>query len=218
MANIDIEKKSGGTVWPWLLGLLLLIAVLAFIFWPRDNTRDEVAVTDNTEQRVGTSNAYATEDVTTTGTMAPAVRSYVDWATSISVQGEMGLDHQFTRTGLMNLADALAAVSLKAPNVNRQQVDNKLSRMRTMANDITDNWESTQHADKIKRAFQASVDVFDELQQSSFPNLNGDVASVRQAVEQMDTNTLTLDQKNKVKDVFRESADVLEKMSRNLGS
>ena len=130
----------------------------------------------------------------------------------------MGLDHEFTRNGLIQLADALAATAEKAPNVNREQFDGKLSRMRNMTNEITDNWESTQHANKIKQAFQASVDVFAEIQQSSFPNMDQNVVTVRQTVEQLDPNTLTLDQKDRVKAAFRESADLLAQMNQNTGS
>lgn len=213
MANIDIEKKEGGSIWPWILGLLLLVAVLAFIFWPRDNDPERVAATEP----VG--NTFATDTATAgaTESMAQPVSSYVTWAGSMPKEA-MGLDHEFTRSGLIQLADALAATAEKAPNVNREQFESKLSRMRTMANEITDNWESTQHADKIKKAFQASVDVFAEIQQSSFPNMDQNVASVRQTVEQLNPQTLTLDQKDRVKAAFRESADLLAQMNQNIGS
>lgn len=218
MANIDIEKKSGASVWPWLLGLLLVVAVLTFIFWPRDDDKNELATLSNTEQRDGATDTYPTDEVAAgTNTMAQPVSSYVEWSNNMS-KNEMGLAHEFTSNGLESMANALAAIAEKVPNVNQQQVNQKLIRMRKNAGTITENWKSTSHAAKIKQAFLASTDVFEALQQSSFPDLQSDVQEIRQAVNQMDTKTLTLNQKNKVKDVFRLSADVLQKMSQNRGS
>ena len=57
MANIDIEKKEGGSVWPWILGLLLLVAVLAFVFWPHDNDRDNDTDGVAATEQVGTTDA-----------------------------------------------------------------------------------------------------------------------------------------------------------------
>lgn len=205
-------------MWPWLLGLLLVGAVLTFIFWLRYDDKNELAPLSNTEQRAGSTDTYPNEKVAAgANTMAQPVSSYVEWCSNMP-QNEMGLDHEFTRNGLESMANALAAVAEKVPSVNQQQVNQKLIRMRENAGTITENWESTFHANKIKQAFQASTDVFEALQQSSFPDLQSDVQEIRQMVNQMDTKTLTLNQKNKVKDVFRLSADVLQKMSQNKSS
>lgn len=32
MADIEIERKRGGSVWPWILGLLLLL-LLGWLLW-----------------------------------------------------------------------------------------------------------------------------------------------------------------------------------------
>ncbi|HEV7347087.1 hypothetical protein [Telluribacter sp.] len=215
MANIDIEKKNGGGSWLWILGLLLLVAALAFIFWPKETSRDQDNVTGiaTTEQMAAGDDNYASDD--RAGTTSQPVTSFVNWSENMS-QNEMGLGHEFTKNGLMNMADALAAVAERAPGVNRQQFNSKLTTMRNKAIAITNNWESTSHANKIKDAFRASADVMEELQRSSFPAINNDVQRVRQSIDAMDTKTLTLDQKEKVKDVFKEAAEVVQSMDQNL--
>ncbi|GAB3171061.1 hypothetical protein [Telluribacter humicola] len=221
MDNIDIEKKKRGFSWLYILGLILLIAVLGFLFWPKDisDEQDDVVGLATTEEMAATDDNYAADDRTASdnNAMSQPVSSYVQWANNIS-QNEMGVDHEFTKNGLMNMADALAAVAERTPNVNRDQFNNKLNTMRNKANAITNNWESTSHANKIKDAFQASADVFAEIQRTSFQNMQQDVQGLKNEIQEMDTSTMTLEQKSKVKDVFRQAADVLQKMEQNRAS
>ncbi|CCH55958.1 hypothetical protein BN8_05258 [Fibrisoma limi BUZ 3] len=203
MAEIDIQKKSSSPIWPWILALLALIVVLAYVFWFRDD-ETETAV-------VPVSDTTATTTATNTGTLSEPVNTYVSWVGDMDNK-EMGLDHEFTHNGLTNLADALAAVADQAEGINRSQFDGKLNVMKARADEITRNWKSGKHGDMIKDAFRASADVMGDLQQTSFPELQQDVATVTQQINDMDTSTLTLDQRKQVKDVFRAAADVVRKM------
>ncbi|RIV27216.1 hypothetical protein DYU11_02570 [Fibrisoma montanum] len=203
MAEIDIQKKSSPPIWPWILVLLALIGVLAYIFWFR-NGETQPAVTPVTD-------TTATTTATNAGTLSEPVDTYVSWVSDMDNK-EMGLDHEFTHNGLTNLADALAAVADQVEGVNRSQFESKLNVMKTRADEITRNWKSGKHGDMIKDAFRASADVMGDLQQASFPDLQQDVATVTQQINDMDTSTLTLDQRKQVKDVFRAAADVVRKM------
>lgn len=203
MAEIDIQKKRSSPIWPWILGLLALIAILAYIFWDRDG--------DTRTAAVPATDTAATTTATTAGTLSEPVNTYVSWVADMDNK-EMGLDHEFTHNGLTNLANALAAVADQAEGVNRAQFDGKLNVMKTRADQITRDWKSGQHANMIKDAFRASADVMGDLQQTSFPGLQQDVATVSQQINDMDTSTLTLDQRKQVKDVFRAAADVVRNM------
>ncbi len=214
---MDVEKKNRGFSWLYILALLLFLLVLAILFWPKSTStsQDDVPGLAATEAMTASDDTYATDDSTGgNATMAQPVRSYVDWSATMSGRES---DQAFTKSGLMSLADALAAVAERAPNLNRDQINNKLSTMRNKASAITGNWESTAHASKIREAFWASADVFDAIQQSSFPDLKQDVQGLRNEIQRLDAQALTQDQKNKVKDVFREASDVLQKMEQNRG-
>jgi hypothetical protein len=53
------------------------------------------------------------------------------------------------------------------------------------------------------------------MQENSFSDLSAESNQVAQAANQIKTDVLTLDQKSAVKEFFRESADLLEKMNQN---
>lgn len=212
MADIDIEKKKN-SIWPWILGILALLAIIFIAWWALDDDDDDDVDMATVESVEGTES-----DMITTTTGAASIQSvddYITWTQNIEA-GDMGVEHTFTKNGLLNLATALKDVANDAPDVNKAQFDAKLTKMRAMADSITDEWKETTHANKIKRAFAASVDVMQELQQSSFPDLQSDVSNLQQEVSQMDPSVMTLEQKEEVKSFFRESADILQKMENNI--
>lgn len=58
MAEIRMEKKSGGMAWLWILLAILLIALLAWLFWPdRDEAATAVATATETGQTATSSEA-----------------------------------------------------------------------------------------------------------------------------------------------------------------
>lgn len=214
---MDAEKKNRGFSWLYIVALLLFLLVLAILFWPKSTgtSQDDVAGLAATEAMTAPDDAYATDDRTGgTAAMARPVRSYVEWSATMAGSES---DRAFTRNGLMSLADALAAVVERAPNLDRSQINNKLSTMREKAGALSGNWESTAHASKIREAFRAGADVFEELQQRSFPDLKEDVQALRSEIQRLEAQALTQEQKNRVKDVFREASDVLQKMEQRRG-
>jgi hypothetical protein len=48
MADIPIEHKSGRAIWPWIIGLIILIVILWLIFARRKPAPVAPAVTDTT--------------------------------------------------------------------------------------------------------------------------------------------------------------------------
>lgn len=47
MADIPIQRKEGHSFWPWLIGILIVIAVIWFLF-ARRNTTPTTTMTDTT--------------------------------------------------------------------------------------------------------------------------------------------------------------------------
>ena len=49
MADIKVERKRGPGVWPWIIGLIILLLLLWWLFAGRDNTvTDEIPPVDST--------------------------------------------------------------------------------------------------------------------------------------------------------------------------
>jgi len=69
---------------------------------------------------------------------------------------------------------------------------------------LTNEWKTTEK------------DLFTEM--SVVKDLKNIVQGLKNEIQQMDTSTMTLEQKSKVKDVFRQAADVLQKMEQNRAS
>ncbi|MDQ3557159.1 MAG: hypothetical protein M3409_10365 [Gemmatimonadota bacterium] len=48
MADINVERKEGGSIWPWILGLLLLALLAWWFFSQRNDDRVDTRTTADT--------------------------------------------------------------------------------------------------------------------------------------------------------------------------
>lgn len=213
MAEIIVEpdKKNNNNnpIWPWILGLLLLVGVIwaAVELLGDDEPEREMAAVETPviieEERV------VNEDVAYYG----PVQEYVNFVQSdASNNPDMGLDHEYTSEGIQKLKTALVAIADEqaAGDVNIEQ---KKETLNQAADNIQTDPMSTEHANSIKSAFTAAADLMDALQERSFPNLNNDVQEVQDAANSIETGTQTLNQKDQVKEFFKESSEALQAMA-----
>jgi hypothetical protein len=192
MAEIKIEKKT--PIWPWLLvGLLLLALILYFAM--RDDREDGYVAgdrdRDTTEQRVENREG--------------AVSEYVHFVESDS----MGDDHQYTREAFSRLVRAVRA---KADEVNHD-ISADLAQAEENVNRITNDPNSTTHANSIKNASEKLTQAMGNLQQAKFDGLNNEMQRVREASNSINPQTLALNQRNEIKSFLSNSADLLKKMN-----
>ncbi|MFN3999833.1 hypothetical protein [Algoriphagus sp.] len=203
MAEIKIEKKST-PIWPWILLGVALLALLIYLFSSRDegNGRDEI-----TEVRTEES-SYASSSREVTGNNS-AVLAFVSFIREDPDQ--MGLDHRFTNEALSRLTSATNAMADKV-GYNVQQ---DMSQVRTHTDKITKDPFETTHANSIREATGSLATALKNIQQKAFPGLASDADKVKNASTAIKANVLTLDQKKEVKNFFKESAQLLEKMNSN---
>ncbi|HSI70592.1 MAG TPA: hypothetical protein VK941_10185 [Gillisia sp.] len=218
MAEIKIEKKK--PIWPWIIvGLIILGIILYFLLAGNnddmddmddmdDNRTEQVRDTTYTDaQRRGTDNSTMGWDETSRDTLGTnGVSAYL---AHVEDRERMGIDHEYTNNALIHLIDAVEA---KAAEVN-MDIDKDLEEMREEAQEITQNPQATNHADKIKETGNKIADVLERIQEKNYPTLSGDVEDVRTAVQEIDSSTLTLEQKEEINSFFKEAADVLRSMS-----
>lgn len=196
MAEIKIEKKA--PVWPWIVAALVIIALLVYFFVLRDDNNS-----DQPGQEEQTTEQPATE--VNRGDNGGAVAAYVQF---VDAGRNMGLDHEYTNGALSRLTEAVRA---KAGQLN-VDVSADLQQVEQNAKQIEQDPFETSHADKIRSAADILARAMGNMQQQHYPDLNKEAEAVKQAASGIDPGTLTLDQRDAVKNFFDRSASLLQGM------
>jgi hypothetical protein len=208
MAEIKIEKKST-PIWPWILLGVALIALLIYLFSSRDESderNDMTEVTTEDSSYASSSQAGSNQAVASNNS---EVLSYVSFIRDDP--DRMGLDHEFTNEALSRLTAATNSMADKV-GYNIQQ---DMSQVRTQTDKITNDPFETTHAKSIRETTGSLATALKNIQQKAFPSLAGDADKVKNASTAIKADVLTLDQRKEVKNFFKESADLLEKMDTN---
>jgi hypothetical protein len=235
MADINIQKKDNKPVWPWVLGVLVVLGLAVWLFSGRSETgageRLATETRPNAERAAGPENLTGSDATQGRGMAAPEaetgagmggaalagpVADYIEYVRESNIRGEMGLDHEFTSNGLSKLGDALNSI------VDRHQADMNINQMRNefnqKADQIRSDPNSLRHANIISEAFTSAAAVISQLQQKHYPNLNGQANEVKQAAQSLNPNEQTLNQQGAVKAFFEKSSNTLEAMALNQSS
>ena len=194
MAEIKIEKKKA--IWPWIL-LLLLIVAIAYYF----STRDRGEATEEIVQSA------------TVETVEPIKQPETDYI-AIYLQfleegKQMDLSHGYSHDALTHLADA---VNQKAMQFG-MDVSSDMERVKMQADHLTMNELETTHADSIRAASVILTNVLQKIQQANYPNLGDEMNDVSKAAKNIKPKKLTLDQKQVVKNYFEKTGQLLKGMN-----
>lgn len=198
MAEIKIEKKN--PKWPWVLLILAIIGILLYLF------------TFNGDEEIGEMAEETTEEPADTRQDALNISTVSAYVSFIKEDPDpMGLDHEFTSEALSKLINATDAM---AEEIN-YDLKKDMDTVKTLSEQITEDPFETTHANAIKEAADILARVLQNIQQNAFPGLADEADEVKNSVTDIETDVLTLNQKEDVKNFFRESADLLEKMNNN---
>jgi hypothetical protein len=221
VAEIPIQHKEGHSIWPWILGLIVLLLVIWFIFGNRGGTT--VASTAETTASTAAGAVAAPGDTvpgaytgaatgaagaagmsaaggaaTATAGAPPAVADFDNWIATADSSRDEATQHAYTAGGLNRLAAALASLGASGP-----QLDSVRAKASTLASSSS---TSAKHADEARSAFLAAAAVFDSLA-TSHPGL--DATKVRSAAMAMKPGAHLLDQKDHVQAFFEAARDAL---------
>jgi ABC-type nickel/cobalt efflux system permease component RcnA len=202
MAEINIERKER-PIWPWIIGILVLL-LLIWLIWRAAST-DEIAPADETAV-TDTIPRDTVEDERT----GDAVNQYMNFVNQESP--EMGREHDYTSNGIRRLADALEEIVQEQNLSGDIEINQKRQDLRNKADRIQQDATSTQHANTIRDAFTSATDLMQSIQEKNFPGLGQDVEQARQSAQAVDPGTQTLEQRDKIKQFFRDAGNVVEKM------
>ena len=193
MAEIKIEKKK--SIWPWIILVLLAIALIWYYFIREPDNRDAI---ENTTEQV-----YVQDDVN--ADMNSDIGKYSAY---IGDTDKMGVDHEYSHGALIHLINA---VEEKADMLDFD-IKADLDEARKNASKITEDPEKLNHADLIKDSGKIITRALTTLQTAKFQNLAPDVTKVDEAVSAIDPAVNTLDQKDKVNNFFKSAESLLQKM------
>lgn len=218
MADIDVERK-GRSIWPWILGVLLLaLLIWAFLELFGDDEA-EVAEQDAIVAPVAQPATPAPPDAGA----PPEVTMYLAQCTNQqgTAAGEMGLGHQFTTDCLRQLRAGLSALigtqQVQDANVSAQlaQYDSTVQQL-----EQSDTTAST-HAGLTRDAAGTAAEVMQSMQQAwySAEEEAGDaVSEVQDAVDDIDASEPMLEQREDVHEFFREAGEALQTLAQPQGT
>ncbi|WP_424494260.1 hypothetical protein [Salinimicrobium sp. GXAS 041] len=204
MADIDIEKKSGGSKWIWIILGLIILALLIWWFTADDDEpleESEIEEVDTTTTETYEDTAEWDDTLSSGG-----VEGFI---AHVGDKSRMGIDHEYTNDALIQLMNAVEAKA-NEENVN---IDVELQEVRQQAQEITQDPMALDHADIIKNAGETLVSAMEKIQQEKYPDLSADIEEMRTAVQGIQPSVQTLEQKEQVNSFFDEAADALRKMS-----
>jgi hypothetical protein len=205
MAQIRIEEKKTGSVIPWVLGLILLGFVVWAGFALLDNEDNNTVLLDTEEVNVPLAE-MATEitDDINVNVYQNSVDKFMDYTATMT--GEMGLDHEFSHNALTYLADATEDVA-DAYNVD---ITSNTKRAKELANAIIVDPYATNHADMIRMAAINITETMERIDKWALDYTVADqISKLRKEAQAINSNTLTLNQKEDVRSFFGAARNVL---------
>lgn len=135
--------------------------------------------------------------------------SYIDF----NIDGKVALDHHFTHQGLTQLVSAADAIA-RAKNINIPQWEQQKQQILHAADQITQHWRSTDHADKTREAFLMTANVFQTLQQrGNFTALSYEASQLADAARRIDPSVNMTQQSEKVRDYFLRAESLVNTMA-----
>lgn len=195
MAEIKIEKKK--PVWPWILALLIIAAVVYFVFFREEQDASDTENTTPVEANDTDNRVQNNADVA----------AYVDYISRN--RDEMSLDHEFTNEAFRKL---IAATKATANDVG-YDIERDMGQVEEYAGKITNDPYDTTHANSIRKAADTLSAILQNIQQRANPELGNEATAVKNAAAEINPDTLTLDQKSEVKSFFDKASDLLEKIN-----
>ena len=208
MAEIPIERKKGGPGWlPWLLGLLLLLA-LGYCFMRRGDgtaTADSAnasgaAVTDSAAIGAGAAAGAAAGTVPTSG--GGAVEQFAQFVAQRDTANETEGQHQYTAEGVRRLAAALEETSGGA------SIQAYADSMRRSVDRLQRSSSQDGHADDAKAAFSAAVSAMASIDQAR--GRARDVAPMRAIYGELKSEQPLVPQLGTVHRFFEAARDALQ--------
>ena len=203
MAEINIEKKKKGSIWPWIIGLLVIVGIIWVASEVIDDPDNEVAEQQNTVAPVDQQNEGVSDNANMAASTA-ASEDFISYVNDENVKEQMGADHETTSEALMKLSTALREIS------GGDQFQQEISQIEENARQIQEDSSSLQHADIVSQTFTNAANVLQQIQNNQYPDAQSDVQEVQEIASKIQEDQQLLDQKENVQAFFEEAGQAIE--------
>lgn len=208
MAEIKIEKKT--PVWPWILVVLIIIAVVAFFIfndYDADDVSDDVAT-----EKVDSTDTYRNDATDTYDQSAfdkyNAAMSQFD--SYVNDSNRIGTDTIYTKTAFHKLADL---VVLKADQNNLPSSE-ALENLRGYAMQASETVNDMSISESLNAIGNDIASVVESIQDKNFPNLDSDVSKLKDISDKLDNNIALAKQQQNIQVFMMKSKSILNSMKR----
>ncbi|HEY8400276.1 MAG TPA: hypothetical protein VIK89_03385 [Cytophagaceae bacterium] len=211
MADIRIEKKSK-PLWPWILGVLVVIGLVWAVVQFSDSKKQETAY--NTEQKTtGEPTEWQTQGEPTEETSMANVNSFVAFINEEEVTDQIGIDNQITGDALDKLSAAMKDLAGDDQTFHQQ-----INSIEQTAQEIKEDPESMSEGTKVTEAFHSASNLLSDIQASKYPGAEEAVIQVEDAAKAVTAEDQLQNQQREIKTFFEESAKALEEMRDQVSS
>ncbi len=139
-------------------------------------------------------------------------RDYSNWKT-INIDGEVGLDHNFTHDGLTKLL-TYAEAMVQHEGITVMNFNEKKSKIIKLADELQKNWKSGEHADKAREAFIMTAGLMKEIYEDADLDINQKmVTKLEDAASRINGEELMTNQKEHVYAFFERAEMLLNSMA-----
>ena len=214
MAEIKIEKKK--PVWPWILGVLVVIGIIAYFIYENPD-RDHL--TDDFDD--GTTNEQVMESerghLDSLGTrkdyqVGSSYDQYAAFEGSIRDSTRIAVDSSYTKKAYYNLCKAVAKKA-EEKDVEGSQALTDLQDFSMLITKVSSPLSSAESAKNFKTASDKVAKVLEDIQVKSYPQLQSQVADLKQVTSKMDGYISMDKQQANITQFLQKSRDVLRAMN-----
>lgn len=211
MAEIKIKEKK--PIWPWILLALVILALLFFLLQDDDDVTDDydsddIEMIDDNDMDDDDMDDDTMDNNTTARLSDSADSKIAEYNTYVSENMDMDINHEYSNAVLSRLINATEALA----NSLDVDINADLEEARAQTASITKDPYDTDHANKIKQAGNTIVRGLKKIQTQKFPSMTKECTELQNAIMDINTQTLTLNQKQDVKAFFKQAGELLTNM------
>ena len=214
MADIDLERKSNRTWWPWVLALL--VAILAIWAVAEVLEDDEVPMASDeivAPAPLGPEAGPAAEMGTAGEGADAAIAQFRQRCVTTTDDQDMSRQHQWTVSCIESMATAMEA-TIQADTVGSIVLQERLETLRQRASDVQrSDASATTHAATVSAAFDAGADLVETFQEERGATGADYAGDVREAADQLAGEGQLLEQREAVHSFFESVGNALQSMS-----
>src|SRR5690606_595779 len=175
MAEIKIEKIS--PIWPWILLIIALIAVIVFFVYNNDNDVNTIYNNDTQSEARDTISNTPHESHGTSAPYLGSLSVVQEFESSITDSTRIGVDSMYTKTAIVNLA---RVVTMKADELDvKPSMALENLKFYTEPSQATTDTQIPASKDvygDFKAVSKDIVTVLETIQTENYPTLKNDVS------------------------------------------